>query len=108
MGMGKVVGSNMLNVLMIMGWRGVVVGIEVGEGSMSKEIGVVIVCGVVVRWFGKEWIVEGGRGEMMRGIEGVVVLGLLVIFMGYSFGMGGKGKEDGGEEEKVKKVGGWK
>ena len=47
MAIGNVVGSNIFNALMIIGCTAVVLPIKVGEGTMSKEIPLVI----FLRWY---------------------------------------------------------
>ena len=85
MAIGNVVGSNTFNALMIIGCTAVVLPIKVGEGTMSKEIPLVI-----------------GR------IDGLILLAFFLIFLRYTFAIARNGGEEVGEEQKIKEMPVWK
>lgn len=108
MAIGNVVGSNIFNVLMIIGCTALVLPIQVGQGTMSKEIPLVILSALVLTCFANDCILDGGSRDIISRIDGLVLLGFFLIFMRYTFAIARNGNEDGGEEQKVKELPAWK
>ena len=85
MAIGNVVGSNIFNVLMIIGCTA-----------------------LVLTCFANDCILDGGSRDIISRIDGLVLLGFFLIFMRYTFAIARNGNEDGGEEQKVKELPAWK
>ena len=85
MAIGNVVGSNIFNVLMIIGCTALVLPIQVGQGTMSKEIPLVILSALVLTCFANDCILDGGNRDIISRIDGLVLLGFFLIFMRYTF-----------------------
>lgn len=107
MAIGNVVGSNIFNVLMIIGCTALVLPIQVGKGTMSKEIPLVILSALVFACFANDRVLDGGTENVISRIDGLVLLGFFLIFMRYTFAIArnGEGQE---EEQKVKELPLWK
>lgn len=107
MAIGNVVGSNIFNVLMIIGCTALVRPIQVGKGTMSKEIPLVILSALVFACFANDVALDGGEQNVISRIDGLVLLGFFLIFMRYTFAIArnGEGQE---EEQKVKELPLWK
>ena len=108
MAIGNVVGSNIFNVLMIIGCTALVRPIQVGEGTMSKEIPLVILSALVLTCFASDCFLDGESRNIISRIDGLVLLGFFLIFMRYTFAIAHNGNENGGEEQKVKMLPVWK
>lgn len=79
MAIGNVVGSNIFNVLMIIGCTALVLPIQVGQGTMSKEIPLVILSALVLTCFANDCILDGGSRDIISRIDGLVLLGFFLI-----------------------------
>lgn len=79
MAIGNVVGSNIFNVLMIIGCTALVLPIQVGQGTMSKEIPLVILSALVLTCFANDCILDGGNRDIISRIDGLVLLGFFLI-----------------------------
>ena len=99
MAIGNVVGSNTFNALMIIGCTAAVLPIKVGEGTMSKEIPLVILASLML----------DGRAENIIGrVDGLILLAFFLIFLRYTFAIARNGNEEAGEEQKIKEMPIWK
>ncbi len=107
MAIGNVVGSNIFNVLAIIGVTALVMPIKVGEGTMSKEIPLVILCSFVLAFMANDVILDGGSRNIISRIDGLVLLGFFLIFMRYTFAIARSGNAEE-EETKIKEMPIWK
>ena len=107
MAIGNVVGSNIFNVLAIIGVTAMVMHIKVGEGTMSKEIPLVILCSFVLAFMANDVILDGGSRNIISRIDGLVLLGFFLIFMRYTFAIARSGNAEE-EETKIKEMPIWK
>ena len=85
MAIGNVVGSNIFNILMIIGCTALVLPMKVGEGTMSKEIPLVILSSFVLAFFANDILLDGGSVNVISRIDGLVLLAFFLIFMRYTF-----------------------
>ena len=110
MAIGNVVGSNIFNVLMIIGCTALVLPMKVGQGTMSKEIPLVILASFVFALFANDVLLDGGAENVISRIDGLVLLGFFLIFMRYTFAIAHHGNEveSVSEEQKIKEMAGWK
>ena len=104
MAIGNVVGSNIFNVLMIVGCTAMVLPMKVGKGIMSKEIPLVILASLVFACFANDQLLDGASTNVISRIDGLVLLGFFLIFMRYTFSMAKNGGGEGEEEQKVKEL----
>ena len=107
MAIGNVVGSNIFNVLAIIGVTAMVMPIKVGEGTMSKEIPLVILSSIVIAFMANDILLDGGSSNVISRIDGLVLLGFFLIFLRYTFAIARSGGEDA-EGEKIKEMPIWK
>lgn len=107
MAIGNVVGSNIFNVLAIIGVTAMVMPIKVGEGTMSKEIPLVILCSFVLAFMANDVILDGGSRNIISRIDGLVLLGFFLIFLRYTFAIARNGNAEE-EETKIKEMPIWK
>ena len=104
MAIGNVVGSNIFNVLMIIGCTAMVLPMQVGKGTMSKEIPLVILASLVLACFANDCLLDGGSANVISRIDGLVLLGFFMIFMRYTFSIAKNGNEEGDDTQKVKEL----
>ena len=107
MAIGNVVGSNIFNVLMIIGVTALVMPIKVGEGTLSKEIPLVILASLALAFCGNDVLLDGGQTNTISRIDGLIMLCFFLIFMRYTFAIARNGGDEA-EGEKIKKMPIWK
>ena len=94
---GNVVGSNIMNILLILGIASVIVPLAVQKSTRMIEIPYMIAITVL---FG----VLGYTGEMVTRVEGGILWIAFLIYLGYLLRMAKKGKEDNEPDEKQKSL----
>lgn len=103
---GNVVGSNIFNILAIIGCTALVMPISVGHGTMSKEIPLMILSSLVVYFCANDMLIDGGSENIISRIDGLLMLGFFAIFLGYTFSIA---KNVGDEEQQeIKKMPMWR
>ena len=107
MAIGNVVGSNIFNVLAIIGVTAMVMPIKVGEGTLSKEIPLVVLASMVLAFCANDVLLDGGSANVISRIDGLVLLGFFLIFLRYTFAIARNGSEET-EGEKIKEMPIWK
>ena len=92
---GNVLGSNIMNILVILGITSLITAVAVQKSTIRYEIPFMLVITGVLMWLG--W-----TGNEIVFWEGVVLWGLFVVYLIYLFIMAKKGKaEEEGEEPKA-------
>ena len=94
---GNVVGSNIMNILLILGIASVIVPLAVQKSTRLIEIPYMIAITVL---FG----VLGYTGENVTRVEGGILWIAFLIYLGYLLWMAKKGKEDNEPDEKQKSL----
>ena len=106
MAIGNVVGSNIFNVLMIIGVTALVMPIKVGEGTLSKEIPLMILCSFVIAFMANDVLLDGGNLNIISRIDGMILLAFFLIFLGYTFAIARNGNDEA--EGEIKEMPIWK
>ncbi len=107
MAIGNVVGSNVFNVLMIIGITALVMPIKVGQGTLSKEIPLVILASFALAFLGNDVLLDGDTANIISRIDGLILLCFFLIFMRYTFAIARNGGDEA-EGEKIKEMPIWK
>jgi len=82
---GNVVGSNIFNILMIVGVTAVVAPITITKGTLTKEIPLAILSCVVVLICANDVFLETGAENILNRADGLLMLCFFAIFLGYTF-----------------------
>lgn len=96
---GNVVGSNILNILIILGITAVITNVAIQRSTLLYEIPFMIVITIVL-------LIFGITGSEVTFIEGVIFWILFLIYLGYLFVMAKKGNDQEEAEAKDNPV--WK
>ena len=107
MAIGNVVGSNIFNVLMIIGVTAMVMPIKVGNGTLSKEIPLVILASFALAFCANDILLDGDNANIISRIDGLILLCFFLIFMRYTFAIARNGGDEE-EGEKIKEMPIWK
>lgn len=105
MSIGNVVGSNIFNVLMIIGCTALVLPMPVGKGTLSKEIPLVILSSLVLALFANDVWLDGAQANVISRVDGLVLLAFFLIFIRYTLAIARDGDEG---EQTVKQLPVWK
>ena len=103
---GNVVGSNIFNVLMIVGATALVMPIKVQKTIMTNEIPLVILSSLALAFCASDVLLDNGSTNIISRIDGLMLLLFFAIFMRYTFAIAKNGAEDSGEEIKTQPM--WK
>lgn len=91
---GNIVGSNILNILIILGVTALIATLKVADSTVRYEIPFMIVVTFVLLWLGY-------TGGQVTWLEGVILWVLFLLYLRYLYMMAKKGKE---EERKVEQL----
>ncbi|MBQ3599813.1 MAG: calcium/sodium antiporter [Lachnospiraceae bacterium] len=94
---GNVVGSNILNVLVILGITAVIIPVAIQKSTLQIELPAMIVISAIM-------VVFGYTGEVITRVEGIILFVLFLVYLAYLFYMAKKGKEEVEEAHKMKPV----
>lgn len=95
---GNVVGSNILNILIILGLTGLITSVAVQKSTLFIEIPyMLVVTGLL--------LVLSYMGNSINLVEGIIFWGMFIVYLGYLFVLAKKGKS---EEEKKEQRPVWK
>lgn len=94
---GNVVGSNIMNVLVILGVTSVITAIAVQNSTIRIELPFMIGISVLL-------LACGMTGNVITRVEGILLWGFFLVYLGYLFQAAKSGKEEQ-EEEKQESVG---
>ena len=90
---GNIVGSNILNILIILGITGVITTVAVSLSTLKYEIPYLIGITIVLMFMGM-------TGKSINRIEGIILWLLFIVYLGYLFIMAKKGRCEVDEEKK--------
>lgn len=96
---GNIVGSNILNILIILGVTALITNVAIQKSTLYYEIPYMIAITIVLMIFG----ITGGK---ITFIEGIILWLMFIVFLGYLFVMSKKGNSQ--EDDEVKGIPVWK
>jgi len=102
---GNVVGSNIFNVLMIVGVTSIVAPIVITRNTLKKEIPLCILSSIVLMICANDILLDKGDVNILSVTDGLILLCFFVIFLGYTFAIASQGNSDDSE---IKQMPVWK
>lgn len=93
---GNIVGSNILNVLIILGISSIITPLMVSKSTIFREIPFMIIITLLLLWQGMNGIVGY--------FEGIILLLVFLVYLGYLFCMAKKGNGVGGTVSKKRRL----
>ena len=108
MAIGNVVGSNIFNILMIVGVTAMVLPIKVEKSIMTNEIPLVILSSLVMLFFANDILIDGDSENAISRIDGLILLLFFAIFMRYTFSIAKNGVATDESTGEVKTMSGLK
>jgi len=94
---GNIIGSNIANILLILGVSSLVYPLVVKKNTVWKEIPFALLAVVLVYTMGNDSLFDGGSFNSITRTDGFSLIAIFIIFMFYIFGIA----KTSGESEKV-------
>ena len=104
---GNVVGSNIFNVLAIMGITALIAPVPVKGNNIKYEVPLAILASVAVFVMASDALFNGGGANVITRGEGIILLCFFLIFLAYTFAIARNGVDAEGQSE-VKQMPMWK
>lgn len=98
---GNVVGSNIANILLILGMSAAVYPLMVKSTTVWKEIPFALLAVVILYILANDMLIDGASASVLSRIDGLVLMGFFVIFLYYIIGLAKSGQT---EVEEVPKL----
>lgn len=99
-GIGNVLGSNIANILLILGVAAVICPMHVKSSTVWKEIPFSFLAALLILAMANDVFLDGATQSILSRSEGMALMAYFILFMYYAFGMA---KEEGGLEDGIKK-----
>jgi len=84
---GNILGSNIANILLILGVAAVITPLKVKKNTSRKEVPLAILAVIVLGVMANDFIIDGSGPSMLSRIDGIILLTFFIIFMYYTFGI---------------------
>lgn len=84
---GNVLGSNIANILLILGLSAVIFPLAVTKGTVWKEIPLSLLAAALVALLMQDAAVDGAAASALTRIDALVLIAFFVIFLYYTFGI---------------------
>lgn len=81
---GNVFGSNIANILLILGISAVIFPLSVGKGTVWKEIPLSLLAALLLGLFANGWLIERDGVSVLSRTDGLVFLGFFLVFIFYT------------------------
>jgi len=98
-GIGNIIGSNISNILLILGITASIATIRVKSSTIWKEIPFALLAVFLLLFMGNDIFFDGAQRNVLGRIDGLVLMCLFIIFLYYSFGMR---KQKDGKNDNIK------
>jgi cation:H+ antiporter len=84
---GNIIGSNIANILLILGVSALIYPLTSKKNTVWKEIPLGLLAAVVVGLMANDFLIDGVNWSGLSRIDGLVLLSFFIIFIYYSFGI---------------------
>ena len=84
---GNILGSNIANILLILGISATIYPLAVKRSTTWKEIPLSLLAAVLVAFMANDAIIDGGTFSALTRIDGLVLLSFFIIFLYYIYGL---------------------
>ncbi len=84
---GNILGSNIANILLILGISAVIFPLAVKRSTVWKEIPLALLAVVLVGFMANDALIDGGSFSGLTRIDGLVLISFFIIFLYYTFGI---------------------
>ncbi len=104
---GNIVGSNIFNVLIILGITAMIIPLRVAKSTLYKEIPFALLASIVLYICASDKLINNDPVNIISRSDGFIFLGFFIIFIAYTMAIA-HNKEEGAEDSVTKEMPGWK
>lgn len=98
---GNIIGSNIANILLILGISAIIFPLAVQRGTVWREIPFALLAVVVLTIMANDVLLDGTAASALTRIDGLVLLAFFGIFIYYIFSIAKQPAHEGQEEEVI-------
>lgn len=98
---GNILGSNIANILLILGISAIIYPITAKKNTVLKEIPLSLLAIIILGFMANDTIIDGGIFSSITRIDGLILLSFFTIFLYYTFGIT-KSTDDIVEKDQIK------
>lgn len=102
---GNVIGSNISNILLVLGICAIIYPLSISKGTIWKEIPLNLLAVAALFVLANDALIDGSPFSVISRIDGIILMFFFIIFLYYSFGIAKNRKvideETGDEGEKI-------
>lgn len=84
---GNILGSNIANILLILGISAMIYPLKVTSGTVWKEIPLSLMAAVTIGLMANDFLIDQNNFSALTRIDGLVLIGFFIIFIYYTFGI---------------------
>ncbi len=99
--MGNIIGSNILNIAIILGITSIIRVLYVKDNTSTKEIPLTIISGLAVFFLANDKLIDKVSVSQISRADGFVMLMFFIIFLSYTFSLAKEGRAEEDEDFKV-------
>jgi len=92
---GNVIGSNISNILLVLGVAAFIYPLTLKKGTIWKEIPLSLLAVFIILLMANDQLIEGKNFSELGKIDGLILIGFFIIFLYYTFGISKITEEDG-------------
>jgi cation:H+ antiporter len=96
---GNILGSNIANILLILGITAIIAPIAVQRSTIWKEIPFALLAVLMVGIMANDVLIDGMQASFISKSDGFVLIGFFIIFLYYIFGSAKKNIQEYGDDE---------
>ncbi len=101
--LGNVVGSNLFNILMIVGITAIISPLSIKQSTIRIEIPLCIVASILLLFLGSDMLFDGAAQNTLSRSDGLILLLIFAVFLAYTFTL----HHDGSQESNVRQFPLW-
>ncbi|MFH0952317.1 MAG: calcium/sodium antiporter [Patescibacteria group bacterium] len=102
---GNIVGSNISNILLILGIAAIIIPLRVQNSTVKREIPFALLAAVLVFVLGNDILFDQAQAGILSRTDGLALISMFAIFMAYVFGMKRDIADNKGDSTKVYSTG---
>lgn len=85
--LGNILGSNIANILLILGVSGIISPLAVTKGTVWKEIPLSLLAALLLGILANDKLIDDASSSALTRIDGLVLIAFFIVFMYYTFGI---------------------
>jgi cation:H+ antiporter len=85
--LGNILGSNIANILLILGISGIIFPLAVTKGTVWKEIPLSLLAALLLGILANDKLINDAHFSALTRIDGLVLIAFFIVFMYYTFGI---------------------